>query len=476
MRTPGPKKVRRSGGATIVARLRPRVLLEAYGNGEAVARFEGESVSFGMFGKGVAGFIHDLHTGVPVDSVSANKKDNKEAALLLRRLAQSGILEYALTEKGKDLVVIEPQLSHYWPQKADTKASDTLILSRFAYLHRRGDEIVIESPLSSALFRFRDPKIAATLAMLSVPQKAAALGQKDDATAVLLGLLLEAGILLKVAAGEKRPPRLAEGDANLAFWDFHDLLFHARSTEGRHVNPVGGVYPFQGFFPALPAVRPSWPGKKIDLKANKEPHRGAAKIFRERHSVRSFDSGRPITLAELSEFLDGAAHNLTGPVGDPGIDDGGHVTRPYPCAGASHELELYLAVDQCEGLMRGFYHYDAAAHALVPIEVAAAEFDAVFAGAQSAMGAPARPQIVIVIAARFGRVAWKYSALAYSLILKNVGVLTQTLYLMASDMGLGGCAAGLSNIDLFEKMTGIPFHVEGPVGQFALGRPSALSR
>jgi hypothetical protein len=26
------------------------------------------------------------------------------------------------------------------------------------------------------------------------------------------------------------------------------------------------------------------------------------------------------------------------------------------------------------------------------------------------------------------------------------------------------------NIDLFSKMTGIEFHVEGPVGQFAMGR------
>jgi len=43
---------------------------------------------------------------------------------------------------------------------------------------------------------------------------------------------------------------------------------------------------------------------------------------------------------------------------------------------------------------------------------------------------------------------------------------------MATDMGLGGCAIGITNIDLFAKMTGIEFHIEGPVGQFALGRPS----
>ena len=52
--------------------------------------------------------------------------------------------------------------------------------------------------------------------------------------------------------------------------------------------------------------------------------------------------------------------------------------------------------------------------------------------AQYAMDAAAPPQIAITITARFGRVAWKYSSLAYSLILKDVGVLLQTLYLMAT--------------------------------------------
>ena len=49
-------------------------------------------------------------------------------------------------------------------------------------------------------------------------------------------------------------------------------------------------------------------------------------------------------------------------------------------------------------------------------------------------------------------------------------MLIEMLYMMATDMGLGGCAIGTSNIDLFAKMTGIDFHIEGPVGQFALGR------
>jgi SagB-type dehydrogenase family enzyme len=226
----------------------------------------------------------------------------------------------------------------------------------------------------------------------------------------------------------------------------------------------------------LPAVRPRWPGKQIGLRelwaAHAQPITPLAKLLRERHSTRSFDDQRPITLAELARFLDGTARVLS--QSRSTLGDGGptvaYAVRPYPSAGACYELELYLAVDHCEGLARGFYHYDAGRHALVPIGTRTHELEALLRGAQSAMDAPAAPQALITIAARFGRVSWKYSSLAYALILKDVGVLTQTLYLMAIDMGLGGCAVGITNVDLFAKMTGIEFHVEGPVGQFALGR------
>ena len=225
-------------------------------------------------------------------------------------------------------------------------------------------------------------------------------------------------------------------------------------------------------------MRPPWPGTKTDLRKFSATHPATispvAKLLRERHSTRDFDAGRPITLAELSRFLDGTARvqsNWSAPL-DPA--DGGpalaYTSRPYPSAGSSYELELYLAVDACEGLPRGFYHYDAGEHTLAPIGVRPQELEALLKGARFAMDASAAPQILITIAARFGRVSWKYSSIAYALILKDVGVLLQTLYLMATDMGLGACAIGTANIDLFARMTGIEFHVEGVVGQFAIGR------
>ncbi|MFZ1088806.1 MAG: SagB family peptide dehydrogenase [Xanthobacteraceae bacterium] len=402
---------------------------------------------------------------------------------MVRRLAGHGLLEYRLgTRPEEDEVVIEPQRPDYWPRTPQLGNTDILVLSRFAYLRRRANEMVLESPRAGALFKILNPRIASVLASLASPQRIGPLRRQDGFPGLaLLALLLDCQILFKLDSTRASGMRPEEGDDNLVLWDFHDLLFHARSTEGRHANPLGGVYPYAGVIAPQPAVRPRWRGKRIDLRQLSTAEAGAiapaARLLQQRHSTRSFDDQRPITLAELARLLDSTARVRSRWRGkldlgetSPMID---YAVRPYPSGGASYELELYLAVEKCDGLARGFYHYDAGGHALIAIGVRPHVLEALLKGAEFAMGAPAAPQILITIAARFGRVSWKYSSLAYALVLKDVGVLMQTLYLMATDMGLGGCAIGSVNIDVFAQMTGIEFHVEGPVGQFALGRAAA---
>jgi SagB-type dehydrogenase family enzyme len=479
LRATETRRGRRAASPTLSARLSGHVTLEAQTNGEIFACFDDYSVGLGTFSGGVADRAQDLRIGLPLASfVSSRGSIDKEIHLLVRRLAGHGLLEYRLqrSRNSEDQVVIEPQVADYWPTVSQLGNADVLVLSRFAYMRRRGNEMVLESPRADALFRICNPKIATAITMLSTPQQIKRLRRHDHFPGLeLLALLVGCHMLFKIDAAGDSGLRPAEGDQNLVLWDFHDLLFHTRSTEGRHANPLGGVYPYSGVIPPLPAVRPHWPGNPIDLRrfSPAEAVSPFAKLLRERHSTRSFDDQRPITLAELSRFLADTACVLSSSSSED-LGDGGplvaYAFRPYPSAGASYELELYLAVDRCEGLARGFYHYDAGRHALVPIGARTQHLEALLRGAEFAMGEPAAPQILITLAARFGRMSWKYSSLAYALILKDVGVLTQTLYLMAADMGLGGCAIGSTNIDLFAKMTGIEFHVEGPVGQFALGR------
>ena len=482
MRAPRKNSGRRTA-ATLSVRLLSHITLQAQASGDIVARFDDVSLGLGKFSAATAERAEQLRAGLPLSAfASGSRETDKEVHVLVRRLAGRGLIEYRLGRaQDEDIVVIEPQLPDYWPQPSQLDDADTLVLSRFAYMRRRADEMVLESPRAGALFKIGDPKMAAALALLATPQQIKKLRRQQNFPGLeLLALLVDCQILFKIDAGHDglRPD---EGDNALVLWDFHDLLFHARSTEGRHANPLGGAYPYADTVAPLPAVRPPWPGTKIDLREVSPPSvealSPAAKLLRERHSTRDFDNRRPITLAELARFLDGAARvqsEFKVPLDHGGGGGGGpelsYTVRPYPSGGASYELELYLAVDACEGLPRGFYHYDAGAYALVPIETRGNQLDALLKSAEFAMGVSAAPQILITIAARFGRVSWKYSSIAYALILKDVGALMQTFYVMATDMGLGGCAIGTTNIDLFAKMTGLAFHVEGPVGQFALGR------
>jgi SagB-type dehydrogenase family enzyme len=475
----GKKAAQKATSAVLVARVNDQVTLEVYADGKVGTYVDGYAFEIGMIGPGSVKRARELSEGLPLGSFSpARKPVDREIEALARHLARSGLLEYGLAARaGEDVVAIEPQTPDYWPQIAKLGNADTIVLSRFAYLRRRGSDLVLESPRSPALFRIADSGIAAALAALTTPRKISELRQaKDFAGLALLGLLVECEILFKVGA-KSEGLRHDEGGQNLVVWDFHDLLFHIHSTEGRQANVLGGRFPYVGKIAPPPAVRAPWGGTAIELQGfSGEPASPFAALLRARHSVRDFDDAKPIALAELARFLDAAARvqsKWTTPFdfGDgtmgPDLD---YTSRPYPAAGSAYELELYLSVNACEGLARGLYHYDADRHVLVPVEARTDALEAQLAAASFAMDAPGLPQILVTIAARFNRIAWKYSAIAYSLILKDVGVLLQTLYLTATDMGLGGCAIGTGNIDLFAKMTGQPFHVEGPVGQFALGR------
>ena len=464
----------------ISAIVSPHIKLEMHSDGNVFANLDGYLVELGKFSASAAARAQQLRTGLPLKSFAAGRSPvDKEIDVLVRRLARRGLLEYRFGLPEYDQVIIEPQMPDYWPRAPQLGGGERIVLSRFAYLRRRGNEMILESPRAGALFRICNPKIAAALTLLTTPQTINKLRRQDGFPGTeLFALLLDCQILFRIDSTTSDGLRADEGDDHLVLWDFHDLLFHTHSAEGRQATPLGGLYPYAGVMPPPPAVRASWPGQQIDLPKPLALVDGATSPFielmRARHSTRGFDDANPITLAELSQFLDGAARiqlkwqsTIDQADEGPSID---YTTRPYPAAGSSYELELYLTIANCRGLARGFYHYDADRHALVAVEARPNDIDVQLTSAEFAMDAPGLPQVLITMAARFDRISWKYRSIAYSLVLKDVGVLIQTLYLMATDMGLGGCAVGSNNIDLFARMTGIEFHVEGPVGQFALGR------
>ena len=62
--------------------------------------------------------------------------------------------------------------------------------------------------------------------------------------------------------------------------------------------------------------------------------------------------------------------------------------------------------------------------------------------------------------------------MAYATILKDTGVLMQTMYLVAEAMGLAACAVGGGHSDIFARTAGTNYYEETTVGEFILGRRS----
>ena len=84
-------------------------------------------------------------------------------------------------------------------------------------------------------------------------------------------------------------------------------------------------------------------------------------------------------------------------------------------------------------------------------------------------------QVLVLLGARFARMSWKYESMAYATVLKDVGVVYQTMYLVTCAMGLAGCALGGGNSDLFAAAAGTDYYEESSVGEFVLGTPEDLA-
>jgi SagB-type dehydrogenase family enzyme len=127
-------------------------------------------------------------------------------------------------------------------------------------------------------------------------------------------------------------------------------------------------------------------------------------------------------------------------------------------------------VGACAGLRPGLHYYDPARHRLARVSGRTAEVSRLLGDAAEATAIPEEHlQVLLVLAARFARVGWKYESIAYALTLKHVGVVFQALYLAATAMGLGARAVGCGDADLFARAAGTDYWAETSVGEILVG-------
>jgi oxazoline/thiazoline dehydrogenase len=211
------------------------------------------------------------------------------------------------------------------------------------------------------------------------------------------------------------------------------------------------------------------PLSRPDLDQLMQRDEPLTRVIEQRVSLREYGDA-PITTTQVGEFLYRTARARS--VTEPGFaNDKPYAvsSRPYPGGGGAYELEVYLTVTACEGIATGFYHYEPREHQLSRISAPSAGTDALLRSACVAAGISHPPQILITVTARFQRMSWKYESIAYAAILKDVGVLYQTMYLVATAMRLAPCALGSGNSDAFAAAADLRYLEESSVGEFMLG-------
>lgn len=443
-----------------------------YENGQMV-RLVGPESSLDLHELTVSarGLLADLVVGMSEGEATAiaDQEARMSARALIVGLQRAGWLDRVMLLGDRSVLRIEVVGRPYRPSLRGAPRSGSWRLHRFAFLRRDdraqpGGAMVVESPQAMSRVVLLDPAAAAVVAALGTDREVSA----SFDIAGLSPEVAEAVALTLYREGFVRRSEPPEPD-NEREWEFHDLLFHTRTRSGRHREPYGSTYPFEGVRPPTPALAGHDPDAEMlplprpnlaDLMTQDPP---LSAVMEQRRSWRQ-PGPTPLTAAQLGEFLFRTAR-----VRDVFGGNRGEVTdRSYPGGGAAYELEIYLAVNRVSGVSRGLYRYDPLKHALVTVAPWSEKLAEVITNtARSAPpGLPA--DVTLLLTARMQRLTYKYAGVSYAVALKDLGVLLEAFYLAATAMGLSGCAVGGGECDALARLTETDTLREPHIGEFLL--------
>jgi SagB-type dehydrogenase family enzyme len=397
-----------------------------------------------------AGATHAELVAIAAQDGDANARDGID--VYLERFCFGQLLEWSITLDGEPLATVASLTSKFGPDETNTPP-DTVELSRFAWIRRDDEGLILESSIAPGRITL-SARGAALIGALAAPGS-------DDPDARGLAIALWRFGFFEDTAAEESPARRT--------WQFHDKLMHESSRHNRDTMAAGEAYKFKDEFPSPPAIKPDMDGAVVPLPAVDEAAvRHSSDSLLEVMSRRQsgYDYGdNTLTLADLSTFLYRVART-TDVIQGPGQE---LLSRPYPSGGSIHELEFYIAIRQCEGLQPGIYHYQGLTHRLHQLPDSATAAERMITVSARGMGqADNLPDTVISLASRTPRLSWKYNAIAYRLTLLNAGVVHQTMYLVATDMGLQGCANAVGDSRILADVTGLDPFEETSIAEFAL--------
>lgn len=253
-------------------------------------------------------------------------------------------------------------------------------------------------------------------------------------------------------------------------WDSQALCFRLASRwEGiRDSLPPEPVETSPPAFSEIPDVLETLP---LDL--DDEPSSELYELLRSRRTWRDFRPGESISIEQLSRLLRyvWGAHGHRRDLRGVSV-----VKKTSPSGGSLHPAEVYPVVANVEGVAPGVYHYSVRDHALDLLE--ALEREAVVklaneftAGQDYFENAP----VLFVMTARFERLFSKYrrDRAAYHVALLDAGHLSQTFYLVCTELGLGPFVTAAVNHAEIDNRLGLDPYREGTLCICGCGLPGA---
>lgn len=196
---------------------------------------------------------------------------------------------------------------------------------------------------------------------------------------------------------------------------------------------------------------------------------GFDELLEARRTCRNFDPDATLAASDFATML----RRVWGAYGTRELAPGAvAVKKTSPAGGGLHAVEAYVLVQRVEGVAPGLYHYLSMAHALEPLQASspseAKELAHRFVAGQDWFeDAPA----MVMMVARFDRLFWKYRRhkKAWRVVHLDVGHLSQTMYLSATELGLGCFVTAAINDRVVEQALSLPPLREGAIALVGFG-------
>ncbi len=203
---------------------------------------------------------------ISLGNVIRSSADRQALKALLDRLAHLVVRSFGVDREQPlvSVVPLTPQAGFHLPEGPLTHP---VRLSRFAVLTTDGTNYLLESPLSQHRVILHRADAIGHLGTLMRPTVPASVGHE---TRSVIAFLMAAGMVVEAATGDpfQRIEFEEDNDPALTMWTPIDLMFHTRSTLGRHDQDFGVTYPLgehgsvepvvKETAPGIPLPRPSW--------------------------------------------------------------------------------------------------------------------------------------------------------------------------------------------------------------------------